>query len=72
MRINGQHSSINIGSTSRLVFKYQKLVRKLSELFWIFINSNWEYFLPQYMSCGKPFAFHDSWTMTEHLHGPFL
>jgi hypothetical protein len=28
MRINGQYSGINVGPTSRLVFKYQKLTRK--------------------------------------------
>jgi len=44
MRINGQHSDINIGLTSRLIFKYQKLIRKFLKLFWIFINFNWKYF----------------------------
>ena len=38
MRINGQHSDINIGLISRLIFKYQKLIRKFLKLFWIFIN----------------------------------
>ena len=33
MRINGQYSNINIGPTSKLVFKYQELTRKFSELF---------------------------------------
>jgi hypothetical protein len=40
MKINGQHSGINIGPTSRLIFKYQELTIKFLELFWIFINFN--------------------------------
>jgi hypothetical protein len=44
MKINDQYSSTNVGSTSRLVFKYQGLTIKFLELFWIFINFNLEYF----------------------------
>ena len=33
MKINGQHSDINIGPTNRLLFKYQEFTRKFSELF---------------------------------------
>ena len=44
MKINGQYSGINVVPTNRLVFKYQELTRKFSELFWIFTNFNWEYF----------------------------
>jgi hypothetical protein len=55
MRIHGQYSSINIRFTSRLIFKYQILVREFSELFWIFRNSNWKYFSAQYTSYEKYF-----------------
>jgi hypothetical protein len=44
MRINGQFSDINIGLISKLIFKYQKLIRKFLKLFWIFINFNCEFF----------------------------
>jgi hypothetical protein len=33
MRINGQYYDINAGLTSRLIFKYQELTKKLLELF---------------------------------------
>ena len=33
MIINGQYSGINIGPTSKLVFKYQELTKRISELF---------------------------------------
>jgi len=33
MKINSQHPDINIRSISKLVFKYQKLTRKFSEIF---------------------------------------
>ena len=53
MKINGQYSSINIGPTNRLIFKYQKLTRK-------FINFNWEYFSSQHTRVVEnPSAFKD-------------
>jgi len=55
MRINSQHSGINIGFVSRLAFKYQKLTKIFLILFWVFINFIWEYFSSQYISCGKLF-----------------
>jgi hypothetical protein len=33
MRINDKYSGINVGHTSRLIFKYQDLTRKFSKLF---------------------------------------
>ena len=33
MRINGRYSGINVRPTSKLVYKYQKFVKKFSELF---------------------------------------
>ena len=39
-RINGQYSIINIRPTSRLIFKYQELIIKFLEFFWIFTNFN--------------------------------
>jgi hypothetical protein len=30
LRINGQHSDINTGPTSRLIFKYKKLTKRFS------------------------------------------
>jgi hypothetical protein len=63
MKINGQYSSINIGPTNRLIFKYQKLTRK-------FINFNWEYFSSQHTRVVEnPSAFKDRWTISRHLHG---
>ena len=44
MKINGQDSGINIGPISKLIFKYQELIRKFLKLFWIFTNFNWKYF----------------------------
>jgi len=43
-RINDHHSNMNIGPISRLIFKYQELISKISKLFWTFINFIWEYF----------------------------
>jgi hypothetical protein len=40
MKINCQHSSINIGPISRVVFKYQELTKKILELILIFTNFN--------------------------------
>jgi hypothetical protein len=56
MRINGQYYGINNELISMLIFKYQELTRKFLELFWIFINFNWEYFSPQHTSYGKLFC----------------
>jgi len=33
LKINGQYFGINIGPTSKLIFKYQGLTRKFSEFF---------------------------------------
>ena len=33
MKINDQHSDTNVGLTNWLIFKYQELTRKFSELF---------------------------------------
>jgi len=33
LKINGQYFGINIGPTSKLIFKYQGLTRKFSECF---------------------------------------
>jgi len=33
MKINGQDSGINIGPISKLIFKYQELIRKILKLF---------------------------------------
>jgi hypothetical protein len=40
LEISGQHSGINVGPTSIMVFKFHELTRKFSELFWIFTNFN--------------------------------
>ena len=42
MKINVQYYDINIGPIYGLIFKYQELTRKFSELFSIFINFNWK------------------------------
>jgi len=68
MRINGQHSDINIGLTRRLIFKYQKLIRKFLKLFWISINFNWKYFHYNIRVGKNHFAFQDKLTLLEHLH----
>jgi len=60
MRINGQYFGINVGLASRLVFKYQKLTQKFSELFWIFTNFNWKYFHYNTRVVKNLYAFQDS------------
>jgi tetrahydromethanopterin S-methyltransferase subunit H len=61
MKINGQHLNINIGPIDRLIFKYQELTRKSSELFFrypsILIGS---IFYHNIQIVKNHFAFHDN------------
>ena len=52
MKINGQHLDINVGPISRLIFKYQELTRKFSELFFTTIYKLWRILLPSRI--GEP------------------
>jgi hypothetical protein len=52
MKINGKHHDINVGPINRLIFRYQKLTRKFSELFFITIYKLWRILLLSRI--GKP------------------
>jgi len=70
--INGQHFSINIGLTSRLIFKYQSWLENSKNYFEYSLFLIESIFHHNIQVLENAFVFQDRWTLLGHLHGFFL